>query len=186
MQRQAAVWTALVALAACTLAGCSKPPYLVPGLTLPPGAIHVQRIPRTFPASTPSGSVTKGETISVLFDCPGDWVRVSDHIDRCMRRAGIPDITQKVQSQLNQNSSGDEEGLEELNPILQELPESGKTPSGNTTWNFRYYQKPLKFNVYLLDMDSMVGKDPARVPPGLSFSATGTHAYVLGVTAYYK
>ena len=181
MLRQAAVWTALVVLAICTLAGCSKPPYLVPGLTLPPGATVTMQKPRqhTFPAQPPSRQAFSFESVFISFDCTQNWDQVSQHIRQCLQRAGLRETTKDMLAAFNQRVAGSEEGLEELVPVLQEPLDSGKPSSGGPSSNLfskmRFYEKTGQYSVTISDMSSTIGG-----------SIPGTYCYVMQIIKYHK
>jgi hypothetical protein len=177
MLRPAAIWTALFILVACALAGCSKPPYLVPGLKLPPGATVVMRKERqlSYPAQPPSNQAYTAQCVNVYFDCQEDWAQVSQYFNQCMQRAGIPDTTTTVQSALDNNSDGEKEGLEELDSELQEPPDGGKSSSRDALANMRFYEKPLKYRIILSDLSAALGG-----------STPGTHSYGLMIMRYHK
>jgi hypothetical protein len=135
MRERIIAWTVLCILALCALNSCAKPKYIIPGLTLPPGATVIKS----------NDSLIKGNTIRhvyIWFNCPGGWDVVTQHVDKCMRRAGYRDITADILQAGRNARSGNEEGFEELNPVLSE-PDSPDqaTEDGIIAKYFRYYGK---------------------------------------------
>jgi hypothetical protein len=122
--------------AVLSLTACAKPQYIVPGLTLPPGATVVTQ---KFRAPANRGFV-------LTFDCPGGWDVVDLHISGCLKRAGFKAASAYYDPVGNQN-----EGLEELDPVLADTADPGATTiKENYYQHTRYFRKQGYFVVLQL------------------------------------
>ncbi len=82
----------LITFSVCTLSACAKPQYIIPGLTLPPGAVIMKH--RDIAPNRLIGN--KIRVVDLWFNCPAGWEAVETHVDRCMRKAGYRDVTGAV------------------------------------------------------------------------------------------
>lgn len=141
-------------LCTCLLLGCAKPPYLLRGLTLPPGSSVASETSGTWNGGTNPAfpmpmnlpglpSMNNVKYVQVSFDNSGGWNTVSSHFDSTLGAKGYVDTF----------------------ATLGQL--AGSTQSDPLMGSMRMYSKPeSKFMVMLGDMGGMMARAGQSLPSG--------------------
>lgn len=138
-------------------------------------------------SSFPSiGGSKARSSLNVSFNCPGGWDVVSQHVDQCMLKAGYKEtgagLRQRASSGSNEN-----EGLDELNPVLHD-PDSGDESSSNMDWlnNMRMYEKQGgRYKVTLQNFGAMMAAYANSTPGSPAISGNmGMGDFSLGIIEY--